>query len=608
MRSWSLILVALAAMTATHRLAAGATLPTAINVDAIRDLPVQHDGRWPPLDTLARDVVESVTGRGRPDGHDPVLLLLAWTFDGDAWRKQPLIPIANAELRAELRLDPAKTVFSFNELVNHAPLHRLIEALNHRGGGKLDPLETKVSDISEKLTLLDGVFDGGSILVIPHPTELGAAWRPASALKKKPAEGDSEAPVRAAWTDLGTAFRANDAASFASATERLKAALQAPPAAYRPEPRLLATELRYNRLRPFRTAWVVMLVGAALATAALWVRRRWFDGLAVIGLLAGFAVLSYGLWMRWEIAGKIPATNMFESLLFLSWGMGAFAILAMLVQRTRVVPLTASIMGAVALILSDVLPLDHFIRPSAPVLLDTIWMSIHVPIIMVSYSVLALAMLIAHVQLAAMALVPRRRELIAAIDGLHYWYLHVGSILLLVGIVTGSMWAASSWGRYWAWDPKEVWSLAAFLGYMAILHVRIDHERTPAWLYGLAVVLGLAVFAAALAPMMPLTPTKIGAAAGAAAAIALFALLRGMFATALKSALAFWLIIMLYVGVNFVLGTGLHSYGFGTGAVVKYLSRVAGVDLGLVGLFCVIYLARRPAAVPSAVAVPIATA
>jgi ABC-type transport system involved in cytochrome c biogenesis permease subunit len=602
MRRWPLILVALAVTTAV----AQPKLPTAVNVDAIRDLPVQHDGRWPPLDTLARDAVESVTGRTRPDGHDPVRLLLAWTFDGDAWRNQPLIPIANAELRQELQLDAAKKVFSYTELVNHAPLRHLIDALGHRAGGKLDPLESKVSDISEKLNLLDSVFDGGFILVIPHPSDLGAAWRPASKIAK--GATDSEAPVRAAWADLGTAFRANDGAGFAAATARLKAALQALPAAYRPDPRLLATELRYNRLRPFRTAWVVMLIGATLATASLWVRRRWFDGLAVVGLIAGFAVLSYGLWLRWQIAGRIPATDMFESLLFLSWGMGAFAILAMLVQRTRVVPLTASIMGAVALILADVLPLDHFIRPTAPVLLDTIWMSIHVPIIMVSYSVLALAMLIAHVQLATMAIVPRRRELIAAIDGLHYWYLHVGSILLLIGIVTGSMWAASSWGRYWAWDPKEVWSLAAFLGYMAILHVRIDHERTPAWLYGLAVVLGLAVFAAALAPLAPLTPIKLAAAAGAAAAIALFALLRGTFATALKSALAFWLIIMLYVGVNFVLGTGLHSYGFGTGAVVKYLSRVAGVDLGLVGLCCIIYLARRPATATRAVTAPAPTA
>src|SRR5512139_1694817 len=103
MRKWWIILAGLTgAMTAV----AQPKLPPAIDLNAIRDLPVQHDGRWPPLDTLARDVVESITDRTRPDGHDPVLLLLAWTFDGAAWRNQPLIPIRNAELRAELRLDP----------------------------------------------------------------------------------------------------------------------------------------------------------------------------------------------------------------------------------------------------------------------------------------------------------------------------------------------------------------------------------------------------------------------------------------------------------------------------------------------------------------------
>ena len=57
---------------------------------------------------------------------------------------------------------------------------------------------------------------------------------------------------------------------------------------------------------------------------------------------------------------------------------------------------------------------------------------------------------------------------------LQYFYIHVGSILLVAGILTGSMWAASSWGRYWGWDPKEVWSLVAFLAYMAILHARAE--------------------------------------------------------------------------------------------------------------------------------------
>ncbi len=57
--------------------------------------------------------------------------------------------------------------------------------------------------------------------------------------------------------------------------------------------------------------------------------------------------------------------------------------------------------------------------------------------------------------------------------------------------------------------------------------------------------------------------------------------------------LAFWLIIMTYIGVNYVLGIGLHSYGFGTGAVVRYMFTTAGIDLSLIALCCIVYVLRR---------------
>jgi ABC-type transport system involved in cytochrome c biogenesis permease subunit len=324
----------------------------------------------------------------------------------------------------------------------------------------------------------------------------------------------------------------------------------------------------------------------------------------MVAAIAGFAVLTYGLWLRWQVAGRIPAANMFESLLFLSWGMGAFAILSRFLMHDRSVPLTASAMGALALFLADVLPLDQYIRPIPPVLMDTVWMSIHVPVIMVSYSVLTLAMLIAHVQIVVMAAAPHRRSWITAIDTMHYWYILVGSILLLAGVITGSMWAASSWGRYWGWDPKEVWSLIALLGYLTILHVRADTRSVPRWAYAIGGLLAAAVFVLAAAKLAPLSVTKVAALAGAALAVAIFVFTHGPFATALKSILAFWMIIMTYLGVNYVLATGLHSYGFGTGAVLKYMFLLARIDLAIIALCALLYYLRghtgtAPQAVPS---------
>lgn len=582
-----------------------ARLPVSIDVTTIRGLTTQHDGRWPPLDTVARDLVEQVSGNSSFQGRDPVTMILAWTFDPQTWMYQPVFSIKNAELRGELKLSDTRQAFSYIELIRHKPLLSLIDDLAHiERGRKLNPLEAKVSDINEKLGIFQAIISGWSIRLIPNPDDEGGDWKTIPLTKGDSAE---KSDAEAAFSDLRTAFLADGGPAFAAASERLAAALAALPAATRPTPEHIRTELLYNRIQPFRTAWMVMAVGACLAALALFVRRKWFDGLAMAGLMAGFALLTYGLWLRWQVAGRIPASNMFESLLFLSWGMGLFAILAICVFRSRMIPLTASFMAALSLFLADILPLDSFVRPIVPVLADTVWMTIHVPVIMISYSVLALGVLIAHVQLVAMAILPKRRDLAVAIDSVHYYYIHVGSILLLAGIVTGSMWAASSWGRYWGWDAKEVWSLVALLGYLTILHVRIAREKIPAWAYAVAAILTALLFVMIQPALDPITPGKVLALTGVLAAMALLVLAPGPFATAAKSILCFWLIIMTYVGVNYVLGTGLHSYGFGTGAVARYMFGLGGADLLLVAILSILYLARRSRAAPAAaVAVPVA--
>ncbi len=239
--------------------------------------------------------------------------------------------------------------------------------------------------------------------------------------------------------------------------------------------------------------------------------------------------MTWGIATRWQVAGRIPASNMYESLLFLGWGVCLFALIAILALRNRLVIFNAAAMSALTMILADCLPIDPFIHPMAPVLSGTPWLAIHVPIIMTSYSVLALGVLVAHLQIGVVIFAPRRRDLAQRMFDILYWYILVGSTLLITGIITGSIWAASSWGRYWGWDPKEVWSLIAFLVYLTILHGRLDR-------------------------------------------------LVGTFGVAAFSILAFWTILMTYIGVNYILASGLHSYGFGSSGVVTWLLVVAGAE------------------------------
>ena len=99
------------------------------------------------------------------------------------------------------------------------------------------------------------------------------------------------------------------------------------------------------------------------------------------------------------------------------------------------------------------------------------------------------------------------------------------------------MWANYSWGRFWGWDPKEVWALIALLGYLALLH-----GRYAGWVGG------------------------FGLAAG--------------------SIVAFMGVIMAWYGVNFILGVGLHSYGFGTGGL-GYMAAYVSSEFILVAYLTV---------------------
>ncbi|HEW78594.1 MAG TPA: c-type cytochrome biogenesis protein CcsB, partial [Phycisphaerales bacterium] len=71
---------------------------------------------------------------------------------------------------------------------------------------------------------------------------------------------------------------------------------------------------------------------------------------------------------------------------------------------------------------------------------------------------------------------PAKRKLwlsrIELFDNITYRAIALGYPLLTVGIVTGAIWANSCWGRYWSWDPKEMWSLITWIIYSVCLHLR----------------------------------------------------------------------------------------------------------------------------------------
>ena len=193
------------------------------------------------------------------------------------------------------------------------------------------------------------------------------------------------------------------------------------------------------------------------------------------------------------------------------------------------------------------------ISPLMPVLRNNFWLMMHVLSITASYGAAALAWGLGNIALgyyligryrdpvdtleaagADQRAAPPRRHLArrrppeqcATLAGFQYKAMQVAVLLLAAGTILGGLWADVSWGRFWGWDPKEVWALISLLVYMVILHGRYVRWFGNFWL-SVCSVLGLTA------------------------------------------------VVYAWYGVNYLMPGGLHSYGSGTGGKREVLTVMA---------------------------------
>ena len=267
------------------------------------------------------------------------------------------------------------------------------------------------------------------------------------------------------------------------------------------------------------------------------------------------------LGFRWINYGYFPLSNLYESLLFLAWGITFTTIVLEYKART---PLIGSISNPISLFITGFagLSLPESMQAPTPLVpaLKSNWLMMHVTVMMLSYASLIVGSLLS---IFFLVLVNTQKEkisiqgssygepistnrfpetafyktdtvedyptllttertvqtptlntrlsLLESIDNLSYRTISFGFPLLTIGIIAGAVWANEAWGSYWSWDPKETWALITWLVFASYLHARI----TKSW--------------------------------------------RGE-KPALIASLGFVVVWICYLGVNF-LGKGLHTYG-----------------------------------------------
>ncbi|MEA2076907.1 MAG: cytochrome c biogenesis protein CcsA [Candidatus Marinimicrobia bacterium] len=166
---------------------------------------------------------------------------------------------------------------------------------------------------------------------------------------------------------------------------------------------------------------------------------------------AGFFLHLAILIIRAITAKHPPFTNVYESLLLLSWLMQVKFLFFQRATSARVVHLQRLLLVVFISVLIFLPPGTREIRPVMPAL-NSVWMYIHVPSYLFGYVSLFSGLILAIIRLFS-------RKNIFPYDEQMDTDISLAMIFMSAGMVTGAIWGQISWGNFWSWDPKETWAL-----------------------------------------------------------------------------------------------------------------------------------------------------
>lgn len=501
--------------------------------EELRALPIQADGRIKPYDTFAREMLEIVYGKGALDGKSPHEIILTWMLSPVAWQDKEMFEIRNHEVLKALNLSSERKRFKGQEIFSNERFILLRQELQEKRETKekLTPYFQALQRLENQYFVFTEMATGRLMKILPVADSPN--WKSVAELE---GEGQKQ------FMELSTAFIMHIAAKAegkpaAEISEKAQALDKAVrnfeefartqnPSAYA-ENKKIETEIHYNNFHPFRWAYIIYFL-AAVVILLIWTlgKDKWMK-FAWLLVLAGFALHTYGFALRVYLTDRPPVSNMYETVVWVAWGVIVFAAILELVYKFKFILLAGSIAGFIAMVISDAAPvvLDPSLQPLEPVLRSNYWLIVHVMTITISYAAFLLAFILADIGLVYYlrdenSHKTKIKEIVTAI----YRAKQIGVVFLAPGIILGGIWADYSWGRFWGWDPKETWALIALLGYIAVLHGRLI-----GWIKDFGMIV--------------------------------------------SGIMTFSLVVMAWYGVNFVLGAGLHSYGFGAGGV-EYVSAV----------------------------------
>nr|QXO05802.1 cytochrome c biogenesis protein [Zeuxine nervosa] len=232
------------------------------------------------------------------------------------------------------------------------------------------------------------------------------------------------------------------------------------------------------------------------------------------GMIATFLSITGFLVIRWISSGHFPLSNLYESLIFLSW---SFSIIHMILYLGNPKNYLSSITAPSVIFTQGFATSGLSTEMHQPAILvpalKSQWLMMHVSMMLSSYaallcgSLLSVALIVITFQkkIKILSLKKKRKlfffgeinylsekvsvfqntyslsfqnfykyQLIQHLDYWSYRVINLGFTFLTIGILSGAVWANEAWGSYWNWDPKETWAFITWIIFAIYLHTRTN--------------------------------------------------------------------------------------------------------------------------------------
>lgn len=486
-------------------------------------------GRIKPVNTLSSEIVRKVSRKEVYRDQTPDQVILGMSVFPEKWQNEPLIKISHERIAQILGISGRYASFLdfFSASVEGGYILRTyVEEANRKKPAYRSKFDNELIRVDERLNICYLVYTGALYRFFPDPADSTHTWHSPMTAAQAFSGEDSTFTTLILDYYFGEVSKAVETGDWKLANDMVGAIITFQEkfgSNVTPPQSKIKIEKFYNSANIFeRLTNLYLLAGLILLLIQfihVFVPRlplKWFvwPGGTIIAI--GFLFHAFSLGLRWYIAGHAPWSNGYEALTFIAWG-GLLAGFIFSRQSSVTISSTA-VLAALILQTAHLSWMDPQITTLAPVL-KSYWLVIHVAVITVSYGFFGLGALVAIFNLLLMFFQSSSNK--EHVDGniiqlsrIIEMTLIAGLFLLTIGTFLGGVWANESWGRYWAWDPKETWALVTIIVYAIVLHLRL--------------VPGL----------------------------------KGRLLFNLLSMWGFWSVIMTYFGVNYYL-SGLHSYAAG---------------------------------------------